>query len=169
MHLTTIAIALLALALPATASADPVGRYNVSGTNPDHGGDYAGTVKVTRTGQTYRVVWKIEKDEFSGTGLGIKMVDGRIVTGPASENDIGISIAYSSGDSFGAVAYFEQPDGRWHGVWAYDGWDHIATEDWFPENSKFVVNQKSVTRKIMAVDPSRSSSTPMPALAGPKS
>jgi len=38
---------------PLSAMADPVGLYEVKGTNADTGSEYTGTVEVTRTGATY--------------------------------------------------------------------------------------------------------------------
>ena len=174
MNMTSIAAAMLVFALPSVALADPTGTFDVRGLNPDNGGEYTGTVQVTRTGDTYKVVWKIANDQLSGIGVGLKMVDGKIVLGPASPDDIGISIAYGSGSSFGTVVYFEQPDGRWHGIWAYDGWDHISTEDWFPKNRKPVAKAETKVKKqdekvIKSFESQRVIPLPKPALAGPKS
>jgi hypothetical protein len=170
MRLKSIAIAVLALALPAAAAADPVGIFDVKGVNPDESQPYTGTVTVTRTGQTYHVVWNIADQQLAGTGVGLKMVDGKVVMSGASEDDIGISIAYGSGDSFGTVVYFEQPDGTWHGVWAYDGWDHISTEDWFPRNHKVISkNDAKANKQIKTFKSQGELSSPMPAQAGPKS
>jgi hypothetical protein len=49
--------ALLALLLSASATfGDPVGTYELSGSNPLTGSKYAGTVVVQRTGDTFLVV-----------------------------------------------------------------------------------------------------------------
>ncbi len=122
------------LALLTTASwADPTGRYNVVGTNPDSGGEYRGTVSVTRTGETYKVVWDIAGTRFVGTGLGALVQKGRYTVGPAHSEDTSISIGYVSGNSFGQAFYFEQKDGSWQGVWTYGGSKKIATETWYPK------------------------------------
>ena len=41
-----------------TAFADPVGKYDVEGTNPS-GSTYSGSVSVQKTGDTYKVTWTI--------------------------------------------------------------------------------------------------------------
>ncbi len=123
----------ISLALLATAAwADPTGRFDVVGTNPDSGGEYRGTVTVTRTGETYKVVWDIAGTRFIGTGLGALVQDGRYTVGPAHPDDTSISIGYVSGNSFGQAFYFLQKDGSWQGVWTYGGSDRIATENWYP-------------------------------------
>jgi hypothetical protein len=170
MRLKSIAIAVLVLAVPAAASADPVGTFDLRGVNPEDNQQYTGTVTVTRTGQTYHVVWDIADQKLVGTGVGLKMVDGRMVMSGASEDDVGISIAYGSDGTFGTVVYFEQPDGSWHGIWAYDGWDHISTEDWFPRNRKVVTrNDVKTGKRIKSFESQGKLSSPMPTQAGPKS
>ena len=49
---------------------DPVGRYSVVGTNPGNKARYSGTVRVERTGETFRVTWDIGSQTFVGTGIG---------------------------------------------------------------------------------------------------
>lgn len=167
MRLPTVAVALLALALPASAIADPAGTYDLTGLNPDSGDTYKGTATVTRTGETYSVVWKIGDDTISGIGIGIRLVDGRAVLGPANDGDVGLSVSYESGDDHGIVTYFEQPDGTWHGTWAYNGWRRISTEDWTPRDHKPVTkveNQTLTTVKSI----NRQKSAPEPQQVGPK-
>lgn len=124
----------LFLALSATiAQADPTGRYNVVGVNPDNGAEYRGTVRVTRTGETYKVVWNIAGTKYVGTGLGALVQNGRYTVGAAHPDDTSISIGYVSGNSFGQAFYFLQDDGSWRGVWTYGGSNRIATENWFPK------------------------------------
>jgi hypothetical protein len=169
MRIPSIAAAILALALPAAALADPSGTFDLRGINPDNRQEYTGTVRVTRTGETYRVVWTISNQEINGIGVGLKLIDGKVVMGPASEDDAGISIAYSSGGSYGTVVYFEQPDGRWHGIWAYEGQDRISTEDWFPRNKTVVVNKdEKADKEIKSFKTEGELSAPMPIQAGPK-
>lgn len=129
MRILILAAALLA-DLSTTALADPVGSYDVRGTNPDGAEGYKGTVKVTRNRETYKVVWHIGDQPMTGVGIGMKMVGGRMQAGPASKDDVGLSVAYRLDDAFGTVLYLEQEDGSWRGIWAYDGWKQVATEDW---------------------------------------
>lgn len=116
----------------APACADPVGSYRVEGTNPDGGGAYSGVVTVTRTGQTYSVVWDVQGTRFVGTGLGAVIHAGKFLMGPADTKDIAISVGYSSAESFGMAMYFLKDDGRWEGVWTYGGSDKVGTEIWYP-------------------------------------
>jgi len=128
------ALAVLLLALAAgQALAGPVGTFAVTGTNPDSGGTYTGTVTVSRTGDTYRVVWNIAGTRYSGTGLGAVIRDKTFLVGPADENDIAISVGYVSGKTFGMAMYFLQEDGSWEGVWTYGGSDKVAKETWQPQ------------------------------------
>lgn len=169
MRLPTLAAALLALALPAAAHADPAGLYDLTGANPDNGETYKGTVKVTRTGETYSVVWKIANEKISGIGIGIQLVDGRAVLGPASRDDVGLSVSYQSGGTNGVVVYFEQPDGTWHGTWAYAGWKQISTEDWVPRNRKAIAKAETQTAiRAKSAYHKDTTSAPEPQQVGPK-
>src|SRR5579863_10274186 len=51
------------------AQADAVGHYAVAGANPGGDGKYSGEVSVTKTGDTYRVVWNVGGDQYIGTGI----------------------------------------------------------------------------------------------------
>jgi hypothetical protein len=168
-----LTIPLLFLA-PGLALADPAGTFDVKGVNPDDGSAYTGKVRVTRTGETYKVVWTIGDKPLTGIGVGMKMIGDRIVTGPASPDDIGLSVAYSSDGTVGTVIYFEQPDGTWHGTWAYDEWNHVSTEDWIPKERKTVTKVEDTTVKksdttIRSLDKKQVISAPKPDQAGPKS
>ena len=121
-----------ALLAASVAHADPSGRYSVSGTNPDNGRKYTGTVKVTRSGETYRVVWKIGKDVFNGVAIPGRVEDGRYVAGAATVDDTVLSVGYGSGNSFGLAVYVLKEDGAWEGVWTYAGSGKVATEIWLP-------------------------------------
>lgn len=110
--------------------AGPEGTYSVSGTNPGESGTYDGTVTITRTGETYKVIWNIAGTRFTGSGLGAAPVKGGSVMGPADASDDTLAVGYTSGRSFGLAFYVEQPDGTWDGVWTYGGSDKIGTETW---------------------------------------
>lgn len=109
--------------------ADPTGTYDVTGVNPDDGGEYSGTVAVTRNGETYSVVWTIAGSESSGVGIGGKRGNGAS-TGAASPDDNMITIGYGNGDGFGISQYDLQADGSWKGHWAYAGSEKVSTETW---------------------------------------
>jgi hypothetical protein len=130
MQLRSLVAAALLLAAPTFAWADPTGTFKVQGKSPDSGKDYVGSVTVERTGETYKVTWKIGNSEYAGTGLGAKFVGNRFEMGPASPDDTAISVGYISGKTFGMAMYFQQPDGTWQGVWTYAGTTKAAPENW---------------------------------------
>ncbi|HEY1736065.1 MAG TPA: hypothetical protein VGG12_05415 [Methylovirgula sp.] len=119
--------------VPTLALADPTGSYNVSGKNADDS-TYSGTVTVSRTGATYKVVWDINGKQSIGTGLGSHFKDAStFVTGPATDDDTGLSVCYINKDSFGIATYYKQNDGTWAGVWTYGDSQAVTTETWRPE------------------------------------
>jgi hypothetical protein len=113
MRLVLSALAGLLLSTLAVL-ADPVGRYNVTGTNPGGGGRYTGTVSVERTGQTYRVIWIVGGTRYIGTGIGNKDF---------------LAVSYRSGDQSGLALYGASGD-DWEGVWTYSGGREIGAEAW---------------------------------------
>ncbi|MDE1996244.1 MAG: hypothetical protein KGI75_27335 [Rhizobiaceae bacterium] len=130
MYIRTIIAACALIVLPNIALADPTGTFKVVGTNADDGSTYTGTVKVTRNGETYKVVWNIGGSQSVGTGLGSRFDNGSILTGPATDDDEGLSVGYVNKDSFGIASYYRQPDGSWAGVWTYGGSKNVVKETW---------------------------------------
>jgi hypothetical protein len=121
------------IAAPTLAFADPTGTFDVVGHNAD-GSTYKGTVEVSRTGATYKVVWDIDGKKSIGTGLGTHIDNGNtIITGPATNKDIGLAVGYVNKDSFGICTYYRQSDGSWQGVWTYGGSQRVVTENWTPQ------------------------------------
>lgn len=110
--LLTLAAAMLFVAT--AAFADPAGTYRVEGTNPGGGGAYRGTVSVTKTGETYQVVWEIQGQRYVGTGIGNKDF---------------LSVSYKSGDQTGLALYGEEAGG-WAGIWTYQGGRSVGAERW---------------------------------------
>lgn len=108
------ALAAAALLLTTQALADPVGEYEVQGTNPGNGSAYSGMVTVERTGDTYRVIWDIGGTVYRGTALG----DHRF-----------IAISYRSGGDSG-LALYGATGSDWEGVWTYAGGRQVGTERW---------------------------------------
>jgi hypothetical protein len=109
-----IAAAILSFGLAIPAWADPSGTYSVSGSNPDGGASYEGTVTITKTGDTFKIVWKIGDTSTTGTAVG---------------NDEILSIGYASGAKPGVGLYVKQ-DGKWKGVWSYLGQTSVGQESW---------------------------------------
>jgi len=84
--------------VPAFAG-DPVGRYAMIGSNPGNKSQYAGTVTVERTGETFRVTWDIGSQTFIGTGIG---------------GDKGFAVSYRSGSQT-ALAIYGAAGDNWEG------------------------------------------------------
>jgi hypothetical protein len=121
------------IAAPGLALADPTGTYNVAGKAAD-GHSYSGTVEVSRTGPTYKVVWNIDGKTSIGTGLGSHFDGpGLYTTGAASEKDTALSVGYVNKDTFGICSYIRRADGSWDGIWTYGGSQNIVHETWTPK------------------------------------
>ena len=132
MRASALAITACALIVaPNLALADPTGIYNMVGRNIETGNTYKGTVEISRTGATYKLVWVIAGKESVGTGLGSRFTDANTIsTGAASDKDTGLTVGYLNKDSFGIGAYYLQPDGTWFGVWANGGAQRVTQETW---------------------------------------
>ncbi|HVV60753.1 MAG TPA: hypothetical protein VHD14_03250 [Pseudolabrys sp.] len=113
-YVSTLAAAALVFSSVAAMAADPVGSYEVHGSNPGGNGKYSGTVTVEQTGQTYRVVWVIGGTRYIGTGIGNKDF---------------IAVSYRSGNSTG-LALYGSDGGNWSGIWAYAGGKEMGAEEW---------------------------------------
>jgi hypothetical protein len=115
MRALSVSLAAAALVWSAAAfAADPVGTYDVEGTNPGGGSSYRGTVTVDKTGETYRVVWVVGSTRYVGTGIG---------------NRDFIAVSYKSGDSTGLAMYGSE-GGNWTGIWTYANGRQIGAEKW---------------------------------------
>jgi hypothetical protein len=114
MRQLSIAAAALLWSAVSALAADPVGTYNVEGTNPGDNSTYKGTVTIAKTGETYRVVWVVGGTRYIGTGIGNKDF---------------IAVSYKSGDSSG-LALYGADGGNWAGVWTYSGGDKMGAEFW---------------------------------------
>jgi len=96
------------------ASADPVGSYSVVGSNPGNGAHYSGSVSISKTGDTYRVVWTIGGTQYVGTGIG---------------NHDFLAVSYRSDNSTG-LALYGADGGNWAGIWTYAGGRQVGEEVW---------------------------------------
>jgi hypothetical protein len=104
----------VAVVLTGTAAlADPVGKYDVAGTNPS-GSTYSGTVSVQKTDDTFKITWNIGGAQYNGTAIG---------------NDEFLAVSYTSGSNTGLALLSEQGD-EWKGIWTYAGGTKIGTEVW---------------------------------------
>ena len=111
--LMSAAAALLIMTMSAFA-ADPVGSYTVKGTNPGNKGSYSGKVTVTKTGETYSVIWIVGSTKYVGTGIGNKDF---------------IAVSYKSEEGTG-LALYGADGGNWAGVWTYSGGRQVGAEMW---------------------------------------
>jgi len=109
-----IAAAALALSVATAFAADPVGSYDVEGSNPGGGSSYSGTVEIEKTGQTYKVVWDVGGTRYVGTAIG--------------DRDF-LAVSYRSGNSTGLALYAAE-GGNWKGIWTYHDGRQIGTERW---------------------------------------
>ncbi|MGE0565376.1 MAG: hypothetical protein AB7O50_12760 [Pseudolabrys sp.] len=105
---------LLASFATSALAADPAGTYRVDGTNPGNGSAYSGTVTVSKTGETWRVVWVVGNTRYVGTGIGDRNF---------------IAVSYRAGNESGLALYGAE-GGNWKGVWTYAGGQQIGTERW---------------------------------------
>ena len=127
------AISLL-LSTTAMALAGPEGVYNVRGVEFD-GTEYGGIVTVVRTGETYRVTWKIDGYTYHGSGIGAAPLENGSIMGPAGDDDNVLTVGYTGGYSeSGTAFYMEEEDGVWRGIWTEFGSHRVATEDWHPKD-----------------------------------
>ena len=110
MRSLVVAAALLWSVATAFA-ADPSGTYDVQGASPA-GSKYSGTVTITDTGQTFKMVWKIGSDTYTGTAIGDKDF---------------LAVSYTSGSDTG-LALYGADGGNWKGIWTYAGGTKIGSE-----------------------------------------
>lgn len=114
MRRTLLVSASLLWSAVAAFAGDPSGTYRVEGANPGGKGSYTGTVAVTRTGETYHVVWIVGSTRYVGTGIGNKDF---------------LAVSYKSGDSTG-LALYGADGGNWTGIWTYAGGREVGPEIW---------------------------------------
>lgn len=111
---STLAAATFMLGAATAFAAEPAGTYTVEGTGPNGGNRYTGTVTVTRTGDTYNVIWVIAGERFVGTGIGNKDF---------------MAVSYRSGEHTG-IALYGEDGGNWKGIWTYAGGKQVGDERW---------------------------------------
>jgi hypothetical protein len=113
-RMALLGTALICAMVPAAWAADPVGHYTIQGGNMGANGTYSGTVDVSRTGDTFHVIWMIGGTTYVGTAIG---------------NDEFLAITYRSGDDTG-IALYSAKGNDWEGIWTYAGGTALSTEDW---------------------------------------
>jgi len=94
---------------------DIAGTYNITGTNPEGGGTYKGTLKVITRGDVYQFQWNAGT-QYDGVGV---------------QNGNIIAVAYttgSDGKGCGVVDYDIAGDGSLSGKWGYWGTNDAGTE-----------------------------------------
>lgn len=108
-----VATCIMVACVSATALADPAGKYDVSGSNPD-GSAYSGTATVEKTGDTFKVTWAVGEKHYNGTGIG---------------NDEFIAVSYESSGETGLALYSAESE-NWKGIWSYAGGSRLGKEIW---------------------------------------
>ncbi len=113
-----LALGLMALAFAAVepAQARGPGNYTVKGKEAA-GGGYTGAASLTQTGDnTWRIVWKIGSQTWTGFGIG----DGKIVALNFTGNgQSGVMLLVAKDDNSGYEA-----------AWAYTGAKTVGYEEW---------------------------------------
>lgn len=98
-----------------TASADPTGTYRARIGQPDGAPPLEGRVTVTRSDESYRVIWTIDGSTITGVGLGAAFNRGDLVVGPAHPDDLMLVIGYRDGQTYGSSTMILQVDGSYQG------------------------------------------------------
>ena len=118
MKVFVAAVSLLALSSVAFAQ-DIAGHYRLEGANPGGAGRYSGAVEVTKSGDTFQVVWRIGGQTQQGTG---------VLTGEI------FSVAYQQRGAPAGIAVYELGgDGTLSGTWAPIGSSALGIELWTPD------------------------------------
>jgi hypothetical protein len=117
MPLLLLSMVLLTGSLSLADDGPFVGRFTVSGVNPDGEGRYIGSLTIKKNNEVYNASWTISNGQtFSGVGV---VVDGKL------------SVGYWADDRSwtGVVVYRARPDGSLAGVWAGLGEGRTGTEN----------------------------------------
>jgi hypothetical protein len=111
-----LVLAPIALAPLHEATARGPGNYAVSG-KEGSGGSYTGSAELTQTGEsTWRIVWRIGKQVWTGFGIG----DGKIIALNFTGNgQSGVMLLVAKDDNSGYDA-----------AWAYTGAKTVGYEEW---------------------------------------
>ena len=89
------------------------GWYSVTGEGASQNQSYSGRVLVQRTGETYRVEWRIGNQRFYGTGIYYNRV---------------LSVSYDG--AHGGIAVYAPVNGGFNGVWASENAKWVRWENW---------------------------------------
>lgn len=105
----------LSISIAAAPTYDLTGKYSVEGTNPGNGSKYSGTVEITKSGDTYKILWEVGT-LYAGTG---------IITG----NTLSVAYVDEKVEYVGVVAYTILKNGKvLKGIWAPFGNKETGTE-----------------------------------------
>jgi hypothetical protein len=108
---------LFAAALIGPAAAQVInGKYDLAGKNLD-GSTYTGTVQITPSGSTCRIVWQTGNSQSEG----LCMLSGRT-----------LAAFYRLGSDYGLVIYELQADGSLWGRWSVADKQGVGTEVLMP-------------------------------------
>jgi hypothetical protein len=113
---------------------DIAGTYNITGTNPEGGGTYKGTLKVITRGDVYQFQWNAGT-QYDGVGV---------------QNGNIIAVAYTTGTDgkgCGVVDYDIAGDGSLSGKWGYWGTNDAGTETATRTRGSSLVGEYDATGK----------------------
>ncbi|MCZ8260520.1 MAG: hypothetical protein O9333_10360 [Beijerinckiaceae bacterium] len=106
---------LVMAAMPAFAKGP--GDYRVQGKEGTSGGGYTGSASLTQTGaETWRIVWKIGSQTWTGFGIG----NGEVV-----------ALNFTGNGRTGVMLLIAKEDGSGYAAaWAYTGEKEVGYEEW---------------------------------------
>ncbi len=103
-------------AIPAQKIINLVGTYEVTGNTPGQQGEYKGTLKITKTDNTYQVTWTLGQETNFGTGL-------------LQGDSFAVAYTNSNGSFFGLVLYKIIDGGKkLDGIWTMAGANQYGHE-----------------------------------------
>ena len=100
-----------------SAEARGPGNYAVQGKEGTSGGGYTGSASLTQTGaETWRIVWRIGSQTWTGFGIG----NGQVV-----------ALNFTGNGNSGVMLLVAKDDGSgYNAAWAYTGEKQVGYEDW---------------------------------------
>lgn len=105
----------------APAPKDISGNYEISGANETGGGNYKGTLDVTKRDEVYQMSWKVGADSYDGVAV-------------RSGNTLAVAYtAGTNGKGCGAIVYKINADNSLEGIWGEWGVNSTGTEKAVPD------------------------------------
>lgn len=114
---TLLAALLMVFAVALPAAARGPGEFSVQGQASPSSGAYTGTATLSQTSkETWRVVWKIGTQTWTGFGIG----NGQI-----------IAVTFTGKGGNGVILLVSKEDGSgYDAAWAFTGTQEVGYEEW---------------------------------------